>query len=598
VLGLALAVWVWATRKPEEPTTDQDPFPLSPLASSPFLNTGPGARYVGSAACTSCHQDRHDSFCSTGMGRSMAAVDATREPPDATFEHPLSKRRYQVLRKGGTLWHREFLLTDASQEVLLAEYPLKYVVGSGRHARTYLVEVDGFTVESPVTWYPSREAWDMSPGYDNANQWGFARQIGEGCLYCHAGQAEVVGQTVHKMRITEPVIGCERCHGPGSLHVALRSDPHKSGGPAGGIDYTIVKPTHLSRELSEAICQQCHLNAVAIVTNRGRKLTDYRPGLLLQDYFQVYTEQGPSQSMTVVGHVEQMHLSRCYQRSKQFSCLTCHDPHAEPAPENRTAYYNAICTQCHEPQRCKVEPVRRAKESPDNNCIYCHMPRSKTDIPHLSFTHHRVGVHDRAVAEGGPPNHQPELRPFLPFGNLSEIDRKLSLGEAYRSAALAEKDAVRATHFRARALEILTGVHDAGLRDPNLDAGLTQLSADMGVGDPFALAESALARLDLAGQNRCLALLGRARMYAAKKDFAGAASAMREVTQLRRLANDWLQLATYAHAAGDEPAAVEALLTAVHINPRLWTVHRHLAEHFREKGDLEKAAYHQLRAVP
>src|SRR6516165_9496419 len=78
VLGLALAVWVWATRKPEEPTTDQDPFPLSPLASSPFLNTGPGARYVGSAACTSCHQDRHDSFCSTGMGRSMAAVDATR----------------------------------------------------------------------------------------------------------------------------------------------------------------------------------------------------------------------------------------------------------------------------------------------------------------------------------------------------------------------------------------------------------------------------------------------------------------------------------------------------------------------------------------
>ncbi len=504
----ALAVVVWATLRHREPPTQPDRFALSPIASSPFLNSRPDAHYVGSAACSACHADRHASFCSTGMGRSLAEVDAANEPPDATFDHAASRRRYQVLHKGGALWHRELLLTAGTQEVILSEYPLKYVVGSGHHARTYLVETDGFLVESPVTWYPARRTWDMSPGYDDANQQGFARPVGEGCLFCHAGQAEVVGWTLNKVRIIEPAIGCERCHGPGSLHVAAHGIPPK--GP-GGIDYTIVNPTRLSRELAEAICQQCHLNAVAIVTNRGRKLADYRPGLPLQNFFQVYTLAGTNESMTVVGHVEQMHRSRCYQGSERFSCLTCHDPHAAPAATDRTAYYKAICTACHEPQRCTVNPGRRARESPDNNCIQCHMPQSSTDIPHLSFTHHRVGVHDRpAAADSGPPQ-QPELRPFLAFANLSEMDQQLSLGEAYRSAALREKDAARAGHYRQRALELLSGVHGLGLRDPDLDAGLTQLTGDMGVGEPFTFAESALAHADLAGQSRCYALLGRAR---------------------------------------------------------------------------------------
>jgi len=49
----------------------------------------------------------------------MAAVDLAREPPDASFDHPLSKRRYQVRRQDGQLWHRELLLTAGKDEVLL-----------------------------------------------------------------------------------------------------------------------------------------------------------------------------------------------------------------------------------------------------------------------------------------------------------------------------------------------------------------------------------------------------------------------------------------------------------------------------------------------
>src|SRR5256885_12706042 len=102
--------------------------------------------------------------------------------------------------------------------------------------------------------------------------------------------------------------------------------------------------------------------------------------------------------MTVVGHVEHMHLSRFYQKTQDFSCVTCHSPHSEPAAETSVAHYKSICLKCHQEESCKVEPARRAKESAGNDCVHCHMPQSKTDIPHLAFTHHPVGIHSANTA--------------------------------------------------------------------------------------------------------------------------------------------------------------------------------------------------------
>src|SRR5204863_1377641 len=143
---------------PAPPRPDEPPAVL-PLSSSPYLNVGPDARYVGTGACVKCHADEHRSYQRTGMARSTAEVRPERELPDATFDHPASGRRYDVRRQDGQLWHRERLLTDDQSDVVLNDFPLKYAIGSGRYGRTYAVEADGFLVESPVSYYAARQAW-------------------------------------------------------------------------------------------------------------------------------------------------------------------------------------------------------------------------------------------------------------------------------------------------------------------------------------------------------------------------------------------------------------------------------------------------------
>jgi hypothetical protein len=589
LLALTLTVIVVAGRRLWREAAG--PFLVPPLSSSPFLNTGAEASFVGSEACRSCHATRDVSFRRTGMGRSMAEVNPEREPADGAFEHPPSRRQYQVRRRDGRLWHRELLLVPGA-EVVLSEFPVKYVVGSGQHARTYLVEADGFLVESPVTWYASRQAWDMSPGYEGPDQQGFARSMGEACLMCHAGQAEAVERSLHRMRVHEAAIGCERCHGPGSVHVERRNGGAR---PLDRIDHTIVNPSHLPRPLAEAICQQCHLQTGAMVFGRGRKAADFRPGLPLQDFRQDYTLETPDSAMTVVGHVEQMHLSRCYQRSETFSCLTCHNPHNEPPSSQRVSYYKAICLDCHRPEQCTVPAARLHKESPANNCLQCHMPQSPTDIPHVAFTHHRVGIHDRPAAAKGNPAGSGVLRPVLDLSRLPEIDQKRSLGLGYLEIA---KGAGDPASYQERGLKLLREVRRKGLRDPVVDAALARLGFENGDQDAVGLAASALSFPQLPAHDRCNALLVIAGSRLQQGKHQEVVKVLSELTRLRRFPVDWLLRADCEKALGNDDGMVEALEMATRINPRLWKIHGHLAEYYRQHGDDKRAGWHQQRAMP
>ena len=530
LLALGAAVLValnsepWdAGGKAKPPTATADPTlpaapPLKSVSSTParkseFLNTGPEVKYVGSEACRDCHAEHTETFRHSDMGRSMSEIDLSREPPDATFDHPLSKRRYEVRRRDGKLWHRELLLASGSAaagEIILAEFPVKYVVGSGHHALCYLVESEGFLMESPITWYRSSNQWGMSPGYDAPEQLGFQRETGQGCLICHAGQSQALGGSIHRMEITEAAIGCERCHGPGALHVERHRENRSSEKTADSIDHTIVNPAHLSRVLGEAVCQQCHLSGGAGILARGTKLGDFRPGLRLQDFRHDYGLKSEVQDMTVVGHVEQMHHSRCYQKTEDFSCVTCHSPHGEPEAKSKVAHYKSICLKCHSEQSCKVEPARRARESAENDCVHCHMPQSKTEIPHVAFTHHRVGIPDAKTAGGDDSVDKTDeagtLAPILDLEGISPLDKKISLGLAYLEATNQPSYAKWQKRFEGEALSLLTEVKESGLQDGMVESGLARLRFRLQLPEVGEYAESALQDPTLLAEYRCYSL--------------------------------------------------------------------------------------------
>lgn len=324
-----------------------DTSPPTPIMPSQFLNTTSKATYVGAQQCASCHFDQHSSFSETPHSVAMAVVEADAEPPDATFWHDLSGRSYRIHRRDNQLLHEEAIQfgNDDAETHVLSDHVARYVLGSGHHSRTYLVQADGFLVESPLTWYASKQQWLMSPGYDIPNHWGFRRVVGVDCMFCHVGRVEIVNGQRNKVKLHEHSIACESCHGPGSLHVASRETTSLATGEP---DFTIVHPGRLPRVEQEWICAQCHLRGVASVDARGRHITDYRPGLKLTDFRVEYGLQQSDDSMTVVGHIQQMRLSRCYQESAELTCTTCHSPHETTTAVRRSEYFRQSCFKCHQ----------------------------------------------------------------------------------------------------------------------------------------------------------------------------------------------------------------------------------------------------------
>src|SRR4029077_56210 len=114
------------------------------------------------------------------------------------------------------------------------------------------IESDGFLFESPITWYPTKSQWGLSPGYEKVQRH-FNRPAESRCLYCHADRPRPIENTNSRYQnpaFAQMAIGCERCHGPGQLHLAGQSPGWKPGEP----DYTIVNPKHLSPALRDNIC--------------------------------------------------------------------------------------------------------------------------------------------------------------------------------------------------------------------------------------------------------------------------------------------------------------------------------------------------------
>ncbi len=537
---------------------------LPPIQESPFLNVA-GATYVGNDRCIECHAEEHENYIHTGMGQSLGDIDLSGEPPEGEVLHELSQRNYRIYHKDGQMFHQELAMVDGREQVM-GDHPVRYVIGSGHHSRSYLVELEGFLYESPVTWYPAYEKWGISPGYDEPNQPGFKRAVGQKCLVCHAGQSEVIGDTVNKLKITEQWISCERCHGPGSLHVTKQlAETGDDGGEE--FDNTIVNPAHLSRELSEDVCSQCHQGFPGMAFVRDRQFEDYRPGLPLRSFRLDYRYDVEGGGMTIVGHMGQMKRSTCYQMS-EMTCTTCHNPHDLPPRANPVEYHKRNCLKCHMEEACSVDPAVREAERADNYCVACHMPATGTESPHLTFTHHRIGIH--SPGEPVLDHEDPVLAEVVPVADLSgysQADQDLGLGIAYYNLSRHSLSGPHGDAYRARGEALLQKAWDGGLRNGELATLLAEISVSKKKEDYEMYADYALAVEDLSPENRVGALLVKVTAHYHRKEFQQMAELMKEVTSMRRRTGDWDLLGKYLYQSGQRGEAKKAFEKSLEIDP-------------------------------
>lgn len=375
-----------ASPGPSEPPPDEKPRIDDPRQTfaTPFLNVRPEVHYVGDAACLDCHREICDKFHAHPMGRSMALGGAD-SSKTGTFD--AANLHYESTVRDGRLIHSES--ATRPDKTLLAEkaVTIQYVIGSGGRGHSYLFADDGYLSQSPISWYSGRHVLDLSPGYRDRNSH-FDRPVDANCLFCHANCVEPVEGSVNRYRepiFSSPAIGCERCHGPGELHV-------KQPGAAHQADYTIVNPKRLEPALREAVCQQCHLQGQARVLREGRESFDFRPGLPLELFYDTFVwHLGVPHGQKAVGHVEQMTESACFTRSAgKLGCASCHDPHEKPPPDKQAMHYRQRCLSCHNERQCSVPLADRRAKNQDA-CAACHMPPSSTvDVVHVSITDHRI----------------------------------------------------------------------------------------------------------------------------------------------------------------------------------------------------------------
>jgi predicted CXXCH cytochrome family protein len=334
-----------------------------------------GAHYVGSAACRSCHEAIFTRWQRTRMAN---VVRDPREHPDAIIPD-LSKPDPLV----------DFSVDD-----------IAFVYGS-KWKQRYFKRIDNDFYPLGAQWDVTHQVWRKYFVPATADWWAplyppdnFKRPTGPLCDGCHS-----VNYDIETKQPTEWNVGCERCHGPGSAHIAKP------------VAATIINPARLSYVAANDTCISCH--------SQGRPLRDpigdfhydwpvgYHVGLRLADFWQLEDHKLGETSFTHfadgTAHKNRMQgndFVRSLMYTRGVTCFSCHDPHGSENDAMLRSPVDGVCLTCHGPatQNGPHAPTLEAHthhkpDSSGSRCTACHMPliaQTLGDVNVASHTFHFV----------------------------------------------------------------------------------------------------------------------------------------------------------------------------------------------------------------
>ena len=347
--------------------------PQSPPAAAPAPAPAPpdGRAYVGSKACAQCHAAIYARWSKTRMAN---VVLDPKEHPEAVIP--------------------DFSKSDPLLTFSLAD--VAFVYGS-KWKQRYFTKVGDEYYPLPAQWDVTHKVWR---GYNvpaNTDWWvpfyppgNMQRPTGPLCDGCHSVNYDVRAKTV-----TEWNVGCEKCHGPGSEHIARP------------IAATIVNPAKLDFVRANDTCIQCHSQGQPLTNpmlgryydwpvgfHQGARLSDYwtlEPHRLGETTFTHYAD-GTAHKNRMQGN--DFVQSVMYRRN--VTCFDCHDVHGTANNADTVDPPRTLCLTCHGPgspngphnAKTIEEHTHHRAGSPGNDCVECHMPKIAQEMGDVNVRSH------------------------------------------------------------------------------------------------------------------------------------------------------------------------------------------------------------------
>ncbi|RZJ73698.1 multiheme c-type cytochrome [Flavobacterium sp.] len=334
-----------------------------------------GTDYAGAESCAKCHTDIAHYSATTSHVKAtapanLASVLGSFKSGKNEFVYG-SDSKITLEQKGDSLfqtWHKN--------GKVVTSHPFDIVFG-GKNAQTAVYWKNGNTFELPVSFYHSANGWGTSPGFSPTEP-NFDRKILKDCYGCHSSNVRntdpnassdkrnFLQQDIQDIIVKEKIIfgiDCERCHGPAKKHVDYHTEF-----PDVKVSQYIKSFKSLSKQQKLEACSICHSG------NDGFKMKsrfDFKPGDVLTDYYR------PMGNAEVDVHGNQYGMltqSKCFTKSTNFDCTTCHDPHSD-APRD-PEFYARICSSCHAyPTHSKKTLAENSVQDMQFKCVECHMPK-------------------------------------------------------------------------------------------------------------------------------------------------------------------------------------------------------------------------------
>jgi predicted CXXCH cytochrome family protein len=328
------------------------------------------ARYVGSRACQPCHAEIYTRWQKTPMAN---VVRDPREHPDAIIPDLATNNVKKFTRDDvglvyGSLWKQRYF-TKVGDDYY--PQPSQWDI-MNRVWRPYFVPND-------ADWW--------APLYPPDN---FKRPTSALCDGCHS-----VNFNFRDHTLTEWNVGCERCHGPGSEHVARPSRAN------------IQNPARMDYVNASDTCIQCHSQGRPPMNPIEGKYYDwpvgFHVGLKLQDYWQLEEHKLGETSFThfadSTAHKNRMQgndfvQSVMYRRG--VTCFSCHDVHGTANYAELRLPPAQICLTCHGPGMPNGPRTATIEEhthhragTPGGQCVDCHMPAIESEgVPNTNVHAH------------------------------------------------------------------------------------------------------------------------------------------------------------------------------------------------------------------